>query len=374
MKTVNKEHYTEMKKRADAILNQKAEGMAAREIMAHIYVDGLQDKTMEQGLVMADRALEAIVDFNRTYAEAVKQKDKAFEKLLEGILEGKSLTERCNILSALYAGARAANARMEGEDREVCDEILFEADEEPVTEDEATEELAQELKEKVLEAFQNTSILSRGMLRQADQVEELIAGQGISQMVVQIGEEEAEYEGILAMIAYVESKTADIKELPPDISIEETACIVAATIAQEQIIRRYTAGEIAMNAAVALLDILGFVLLLKLAAKLFVLGVSMATSLCGMIIAIPAVGCVGLGIMCVCGEAVKAWNGGARAAVNLTVSAVKLGAGQADDAMRKVGEFVNNTAAPAAADIIDEVKQLFKTIKSKYDQMTTIKF
>ena len=199
MKTVNKEHYTEMKKRADAILNQKAEGMAAREIMAHIYVDGLQDKTMEQGLVMADRALEAIVDFNRTYAEAVKQKDKAFEKLLEGILEGKSLTERCNILSALYAGARAANARMEGEDREVCDEILFEADEEPVTEDEATEELARELKEKVLEAFQNTSILSRGMLRQADQVEELIAGQGISQMVVQIGEEEAEYEGILAM-------------------------------------------------------------------------------------------------------------------------------------------------------------------------------
>ncbi len=374
MKTVNKEHYTEMKKRADAILNQKAEGMAAREIMAHIYVDGLQDKTMEQGLVMADRALEAIVDFNRTYAEAVKQKDKAFEKLLEGILEGKSLTERCNILSALYAGARAANARMEGEDREVCDEILFEADEEPVTEDEATEELAQELKEKVLEAFQNTSILSRGMLRQADQVEELIAGQGISQMVVQIGEEEAEYEGILAMIAYVESKTADIRELPPDISIEETACIVAATIAQEQIIRRYTAGEIAMNAAVALLDILGFVLLLKLAAKLFVLGVSMATSLCGMIIAIPAVVFVGLAIMGVFGEAVKAWNGGARAAVNLTVSAVKLGAGQADDAMRKVGEFVNNTAAPAAADIIDEVKQLFKTIKSKYDQMTTIKF
>ena len=374
MKTVNKEHYTEMKKRADAILNQKAEGMAAREIMAHIYVDGLQDKTMEQGLVMADRALEAIVDFHRTYAEAVKQKDKAFEKLLEGILEGKSLTERCNILSALYAGARAANARMEGEDREVCDEILFEADEEPVTEDEATEELAQELKEKVLEAFQNTSILSRGMLRQADQVEELIAGQGISQMVVQIGEEEAEYEGILAMIAYVESKTADIKELPPDISIEETACIVAATIAQEQIIRRYTAGEIAMNAAVALLDILGFVLLLKLAAKLFVLGVSMATSLCGMIIAIPAVVFVGLAIMGVFGEAVKAWNGGARAAVNLTVSAVKLGAGQADDAMRKVGEFVNNTAAPAAADIIDEVKQLFKTIKSKYDQMTTIKF
>lgn len=374
MKTVNKEHYTEMKKRADAILNQKAEGMAAREIMAHIYVDGLQDKTMEQGLVMADRALEAIVDFNRTYAEAVKQKDKAFEKLLEGILEGKSLTERCNILSALYAGARAANARMEGEDREVCDEILFEADEEPVTEDEATEELAQELKEKVLEAFQNTSILSRGMLRQADQVEELIAGQGISQMVVQIGEEEAEYEGILAMIAYVESKTADIKELPPDISIEETACIVAATIAQEQIIRRYTAGEIAMNAAVALLDILGFVLLLKLAAKLFVLGVSMATSLCGMIIAIPAVVFVGLAIMGVFGEAVKAWNGGARAAVNLTVSAVKLGAGQADDAMRKVGEFVNNTAAPAAADIIDEVNQLFKTIKSKYDQMTTIKF
>lgn len=374
MKTVNKEHYTEMKKRADAILNQKAEGMAAREIMAHIYVDGLQDKTMEQGLVMADRALEAIVDFNRTYAEAVKQKDKAFEKLLEDILEGKSLTERCNILSALYAGARAANARMEGEDREVCDEILFEADEEPVTEDEATEELAQELKEKVLEAFQNTSILSRGMLRQADQVEELIAGQGISQMVVQIGEEEAEYEGILAMIAYVESKTADIKELPPDISIEETACIVAATIAQEQIIRRYTAGEIAMNVAVALLDILGFVLLLKLAAKLFVLGVSMATSLCGMIIAIPAVVFVGLAIMGVFGEAVKAWNGGARAAVNLTVSAVKLGAGQADDAMRKVGEFVNNTAAPAAADIIDEVKQLFKTIKSKYDQMTTIKF
>ena len=373
MKTVNKEYYEQMKKRADAILNQKAEGMAAREIMAHIYVDGLQDKTMEQGLAMADRALEAIVDFNGTYAEAVNNKDKAFEKMLEGILEGKSLAERCNILSALYAGAEAANARMAGEDKEVCDEILFEADGEPVTEEEATQELAAELRDKVLEVFQNASILSRGMIRQADHVEELIAGEGISQMVVQIGEEEAEYEGMLTMIAYVESKTADIKELPPDISIEETAFIVAATVAQEQIIRRYTAGEIAMSAAIALLDILGFVLLLKLALKLFVLGVALATSLCGMIIAIPAVVFIGLGLMGVFGEAVKVWDSGAKAAVNLTASAVRLGAGQAVAAMRKIGGFVDSTAVPVAADIIEKVKQLFETVKSKYENMTTIK-
>lgn len=229
MKTFNKEYYEQMKKKAGLVLEQKAEGKSIREIMAQIYVDGLKDKTMEQGFVMADKAMEAIADFNRAYAEAVDNKDVAFENMLEEMLAGKNLVERCNILSAFYTGAEAANAKMIGEDEDVIDEILLNADADQITEEEATEELATELKGKVLEFFKNTSILGRGLIRQADQLDEIIAEAGISQMVVQMGEE-AEYEGILTMLTYVESKKNNVKDLPPDVSIEETACIVAATV------------------------------------------------------------------------------------------------------------------------------------------------
>ena len=369
MKTMDKKHFEQLKKKADGILSQKLDGVSAREIMAQIYVDSLPDKSMEQGLMMADKALEAIVDFNKTYSDALDNKEGTVEKLMNQLLAEKDLVGRCNTLAALYAGISVADAKMFGEDIAECDEIIKDADEEKITVNEATQELESELKEKVAEALKNSAILSRGLVRQADYLDDMMEENGISQMVVRIGEDEVEYEGILTMVGYVESKTEEISEIPPDMTIEETAYIVAATMEEEQIIKRYSAGEIAMNVAVACLDVLGTVLLLKLALKIVLAGVLMATGICGVIMAIPAVLLLTIGIAGVVWEAVKVWDKGANTVINIVASTVKVSVRSTSLAMRKIGEFVTETVVPVAVSIVKRLKDYFNKITSKEERV-----
>jgi len=359
---MKKEHFEQMKKKTEEILKQKTEGVSAREIMAQIYVNNLEDKSMKQGLMMADKALEAIADFNQTYAKAVENKEGTLNKLIDQMVEGKTVVERCNTLSALYVGVSAASAKIAGESAEDCNTIMKQADEKKITEDQATPELEAELKSCVLKALEESSVLSRGLIRQADYLDAMMEENGVTQMVLQIGQDETEYEGILTMLAYVESKNENIEELPPDITVEEMAYIVAATMEEKQIVKRYTAGEIAMEVAVALLDILGIVLLAKLALKLILLGVALATSLCGMIMAVPAAILVTLSIVGVVGEAIRVWNIGAKGIVHVAVAVIKIGAKVASAGFRKIGEFVKNTIVPIAGGIVKKIKSFFATL------------
>ena len=364
---MKKEYYEQKKKEAEDILNKKAEGVAVREIMAGIYVDRLPNKSKEQGLMMANKAMDSILDFKKDFEETIKNKDTAFEKICERMLEGKNLTERCNSLNGLYMGAEAAKAKLQGE--KDYEDILLQADCELITEEEATEALEAELKEKVFSSFSEMSVLSRGMIRQAEQIEALTQEQGISEMVVQIGEEEAEYEGILTMLVYADSKTTDMQEIPPDLTIEEIAYIVCATVEEQLIIKRYTAGEITMAVATALLDALGFVLMVKLGFSIIMLGVKIATAMCGMMAALPAMIFMTVGIMGIMGKTFKVWTNGVKFLMDMVVT-VKTRV--VSVAMRKMGDFINSTIIPISMGIVQKVKDFWARIKNKNDIETNV--
>lgn len=355
METMSKKHFEQMKKQVEEIIGQKAEGIPTRDILAQIYVNGLENKSMEQGWMMADEALLAISDFHQTYAEAVEDKNGTLEQLISQMLDGKNIVERCNILAELYAAVSATTAKTLGEDSEECDKVIKFADENKITEDQATSKLEGELKENVIEAMNESAILTRGLIRQADEIDEMISANGVTQMILQIGEDETEYEGILTMLGYVESKTGKTEELPPDLTIQEVAYIVAATMEEEQIVKRYVSGEIAMGVAVALLDILGVVLIGKLAIHMIIFGASLALGLGGLIIAVPAMAVLSVGLTGVIGETMKVWN-------DVAVAVVKVGAKVISKGLRKIGEFIQNTAMPAALNVIKKVEKFFGDI------------
>ena len=138
---------------------------------------------------------------------------------------------------------------------------------------------------------------------------------------------------------------------------------------EEQIIKRYSAGEIAMNVAVACLDVLGTVLLLKLALKIVLAGVLMATGICGVIMAIPAVLLLTIGIVGAVWEAVKVWDKGANTVINIVASTVKVSVRSTSLAMRKIGEFVTETVVPVAVSIVKRLKDYFNKITSKKERV-----
>ena len=343
MKTMNKERFEQIKKQAEEVLTKREAGVSNLDLIAQIYMDGLDNKSMEQGLMMANEAVQAVKDFNQSYSEAVENKNGTMDKLIDQLLENKSAAERCNILTQMYAAVTTASAKASGEECEEGEKLVNQADEDPITEEQASPELEAEIRARTIEALNRSSILSHGLFRQADQLDALASELGVTQMVLQIGQDQIEYESILTMLSYVESKKGTIEELPPDLTIQEVAYVVAATVEEEQIVKRFTMGEMAMEAAVALLDILGMVMMIKFAAWIVGKGVMVAAGMGGLILAAPALVLLVAGCM-----AVNIWDGGVRLAVKAASTVVRVGVRVAAAGLRKIGEFVQNTVAPVA--------------------------
>lgn len=371
MKTMNKKQFERMKEKAAEVLNKNAEGITDREIIAQIYMDGLNDKSMDRGLAMADEALQAVRDFKQSYNNAAEDKDSTLEKLVDQLLEGKSTAERCGILTKMFAAITASNAAMSGGDSEEIENLIRLADEESFTEEQADPELEAGIRAQVMEALNASSVLSQGLLRQADQLEELADENGITRMVLQAGQDEIGYQGIMAMLCYVEVKNGTIKEFPPDLTIKQTACIIAATEAEQQIVKRFTTGELSIELAVALLNILGMILYIKLAAYTMVCGALLAAGLFGFYMAFPAIILLAMFWYSAMDKSVDIWECGSRLLVRTVVAVVRVSVNALLAASREIGEYVNNTVVPAAAAAVKKAWSFVKRIMGIHCEETS---
>ena len=75
------------------MLDRAGEGMSTRDIMAHIYVEGLDGKTLEQGRMMADAIIESVTAFDSQYAQACSNmSDWLEDSLKRGIFMGTEVS------------------------------------------------------------------------------------------------------------------------------------------------------------------------------------------------------------------------------------------------------------------------------------------
>lgn len=373
MTTFTNEHLKSMEKTAEAAMEQLSEGKSAREIMAEIYMNGFEYKTNKQGLLMADSALQTLRDFNREFKKAVDNSGECLEAFAKKIEEGKTASQRCNAWLEIYTAVTAVNAQLEGENpiKDIdLEALVWEVDQKKVAEEAATPQLEAELKEKAMAALSDSAIMYNALVRQAESIDEL-AGAGISELMIQMGSSEIEYEGILSMIAYVKIKNGEFKEMPTDMTLDQAAVAIAASIEQMKIMEQVGNGKMAAETATVLLQILGCVVIIQLAVIAAVLGVSLASSLFGAVMIIPAVLVIGAGIFAGVSAAFAAWEKGSEKIVEKGGKIVRASVDAVVFGMKKVAAFVKEKILPVLAEAYGKAKAFVLSVVKRETEAGT---
>ena len=108
MKKLTEEQMDMVEKQGKEIL-EKSEGSNIRELLAEIYVDYLDDKTLRQGRIMADSILSSIQSFDSDFGEARENLNGYVDKFINRICRDKSCAERCSLLAKLSTATAGAS-------------------------------------------------------------------------------------------------------------------------------------------------------------------------------------------------------------------------------------------------------------------------
>ena len=172
MKTITKEQIDVLMKQAKTMLEGIGEKESVRDIMARHYAENLDDKTLAQGMVMADAILEAVKEFDADYRKAVEDADAYIRKFQKEADEGKTCVERCNYWLRL-AGALTAAGQILSDSEADREQILTELDALVVSEEEATPQLEEELRRKAREAMKASGIVLTGIMANTEALQQM---------------------------------------------------------------------------------------------------------------------------------------------------------------------------------------------------------
>lgn len=362
--TFTNEQQEILEKEAAALLEDIAQGKNVRDVMAQIYVEKLDEKTIQQGELMADKILQNVKDFDASYQEAQENLDRFVEKFQSKMDKGKSCVDRCNYWLKLGTVVSSLTTAMsEGEvDRE---RIIREADALSVSEEDATPKLEAELREQAATAIKNSGILLGTLAEQTEALEKLDSAEEAAGLLIDMSGHEMEYRAVVSMLAYTMSKNGELEGVPVDMTASQVTAMVCAGLEQTRIMKAVGDGKMAEDIAAILLGILGSVLLLLIALPVFAFTTQAILELFIPILAIP------LGIMAVVGlyhlfnAAVDRWIEDSKSIAGVVVSVVRT----VVKGIKAVVEFIARCVLPKvveiATDVLAKLKKLAAGIKGE---------
>lgn len=306
MSTFTKEQSDALKAEALEILKNLDEGQNVRDVMAQIYVNNLEEKTLKQGELMADGILQSVKNFDANYQEAQENLDLFIARFQREANAGKSCVERCNYWLNLGAAVSAATAALseDGADR---DALLRELEGLSVSEEEATPEREAELRRQAAVAIRNSGVLLGTLAEQAKALAEMDDAEEAAELLIDFGGHEVEYRAVAAMLAYTKIKNGTFEVIPVDMTAAQVTAAVCAEAEQTRIMEAVGKGDLAVDVAVGLLSVLGVVLLTALALEIGILGIIAATEIFAAWAAIPACVMIASGVLCLYSKAIGAW-------------------------------------------------------------------
>lgn len=360
MATFTNEQTKHLMIQAGKILNNIAEGESVRDIMARLYVENLDDKTMQQGLVMADAILNAVKDFDASYREAQEDLDTYIRKFQKKVDEGKSCVERCNYWLHLSAAIAAANEDMAkgGANRE---EILKQIEGLRVSAEEANEDLEKELRDKARETLKNSGILLTGLVDQVRGLEGMASADEAAGLLIDLGNHEIEYRALAAMLAYTKVKVGEMENIPVDMTAVQMTNLVCTQIEQTRILEGVGKGSISMVVAEILLGALGAVVLIKVSIPLIVVSVVAAVEMFGAVLMIPAM------LMAVCliikllNKAMDEWFIESKQIIKTVSVSCKL----VVKGIAAVVDYIKDSVIPAVS---EKAKKLLTYLRAKFQK------
>lgn len=278
MKNFTQEQIKRFNEESREIMNAVSQGESTRDIMARIYVERLEEKTLEQGLAMADAIIESVHQFDKDYMEAREDLDKYLEKFVKKAEKGKSVRERCDYWLRLAASVNAAGIVLNDETADKA-KLMDELKDLSIPEEEATEEKAEELRNEALEAIRNSGILILGLQQSTDALREIESADETAALLVDIGGRETETRAIMSMIAYTEVKSGEYENIPVDMTPEQITTEVCVTMEEIRIAEGVENGSIHIEVAEILLTVLGIMSIVAAALVICNFGFAFVMSL-----------------------------------------------------------------------------------------------
>lgn len=306
-KEFTKQQKDQLNQQTKTVLDQLQQGISAREIMAKIYVEGLPNKTLEQGRLMADAILDSVSEFNKNYSEAKNDCDGWLDRTLHELTEDMTCAECCTYLTKLL-GTIVAVSNAEHIDEEKKDEILSQIENYSVSEEEATNEQREELFAKLKEAITNSTIMFDSLVSQQDAISQIKSGDEAAELLLGLGENEVDRNAITSMIAYVNIKNGTFADFPEDMDVEQITTLVCAETEQIRITEAVANRTITAEKARALLTILGGIVILSMIPKVIVATVAITHAIATGIAFIPVAFVNLIVMMYLMSKFVKLWE------------------------------------------------------------------
>ena len=348
MTTFTKEQIEMLKAEAASILKNIAEGQSVRDVMAQIYVDNLDEKTISQGQLMAGGILQSVERFDADYQKAREDIDRFIQRFQEKVEEDKDCVERCNYWLKLGAAVSAYTITLDGDGAD--QEKLF-------------REL-EELRSQAAEAIRNSGILLGTLVEQAEALEALDNAEKAAALLMDFGNREAEYRAVVSMLAYTKIKNGTFEGVPVDITAAQVTAIVCAEMEQARIMESVANGSLAVDFASSLLYILGAVLLVELALSVAATGIAFALTFLHLVFAIPASLMIAGLVLHLFNKANDAWQKQAKAVGRTVATGIRW----VVKGMKAVAGFVTGTAIPSAIHLAVGIWDKLTDLKSRNRQ------
>lgn len=326
MTNMTKEQRENVMLQGRKIMESLAEGKTARDAMAQLYVDSLDDKTMTQGYAMADAMLERVQAFDRDYHEARNNVDQYLKRFQRSIDKDKTPAERCTYWLRFTAVLSSSCMMADAEGGEEAADLKLTAEQIDamcVTEEEATPAYEQELREKAREAIRNSGLLITGLMEHADTIKEMEDSAEAASFIVDMGSKETEYRAIVSMLVYTNAKNGTFDNIPAEMTLDQITTLVCAEVEQVKIMNEVGAGRMAEDIATFLLQVLGTIVIVIMFTPGAIIAMRLAMAMFGPILVIPAVLVTIWGIYRLTGAAVEAWMTASQKIVKVVSCAIK---------------------------------------------------
>ena len=351
------EQIKRLNERASQIAQNISDEKSTEDIVAEVYADAFEDKTVEQGRLIANSIVNSVRNFDIDYADAKVDVDHFIRKFQKGIDNGKSCYERCVYWRNFALAVTAATIKMNDNDSEI-DRIVRELEGINLTEEEADENYEEKLRMLAFDAIKSSNILTETLAIHSNELQSVSDADEAAQLLIDLGNEDVDYRSIVSMLVYIDTINGEYPDIPVDMTAGQIATLVCTEIEQIKIIDALERGDITFTIANSLLYILGVVAILEVTAAAAATAIAVVLSSFGTILAVPACLVAIAGILHLMFGGIKLWEKDSR---KIMITVVKTARSIAT-AGRKLFSYMKDVLVPG---MIDSCKHRFDKLKNK---------
>lgn len=344
------------------VIEQATEGKSTREIMATIYVDNLDSKTYEQGLMMADAVIDSVATFDAQYSDAKSDVDKWLDKTLNDIGENMSLSEKCTLWLKIATAVSMANDELKREGAFDNKNILNEIESLEISQEQATSELEKELYEKAKEAIQNSNVMLSIIAEQGESLKNAENEDSVAAILLDFGSREIDFRAIASMIAYTNVKNGTFDNIPVDMRLEQLTTLVCATVEEMRIADAVAKDEMELDTAKTLLSLLGMISAICMIPPAISIGTLVVTSLVNGLFVLPVMGAMTVLMLIGLKKGYIWWNKETSELVEqcaVTIQSVK-------ESLETIKHSIKETVVPKCSSIIKSIWEKIKSMISRF--------